>query len=95
MIPSRQRLELSLTGIVQGVTLRANVRRFCAQHGLNGYVKNEADGSVTLVVEGPSSNIDELIDWLKRQPIPWADISVNQITRRESPDKFREFKIIW
>jgi acylphosphatase len=36
--------------------------------GVNGYVQNEPDGSVTLHAEGEASAVDALIEWCKRGP---------------------------
>jgi acylphosphatase len=47
-----QRERLAFWGRVQGVGFRATTRRLAQRHGLVGWVQNEADGSVTMEIEG-------------------------------------------
>ncbi|MGE5507670.1 MAG: acylphosphatase [Chitinophagales bacterium] len=47
-----------LTGRVQGVGFRAAVSRCANQLGLDGYVRNNPDGSVTSVAEGSAEKLD-------------------------------------
>lgn len=46
------RCEIVFIGRVQGVGFRATAQRLADEHGVVGWVRNEADGSVRLVVEG-------------------------------------------
>lgn len=95
MTEINQRLELTLSGIVQGVTLRWNTQRFCRQAGLTGFVKNETDGTVTIVAEGDSASLDELVGWLNSQPIKQAEIRIIKQIRRPAYLTLRKFEIIW
>lgn len=55
-------------GKVQGVGYRAYVERNAIQLGLVGFVRNEADGSVVGVIEGPADVVDKLIERIKVGP---------------------------
>ena len=46
------RVRLDITGVVQGVGFRPTVARIAAEHGVNGFVYNDA-GSVHCELEGP------------------------------------------
>ena len=47
------RLSLRIRGRVQGVGYRAATRKQARALGLRGWVRNEQDGSVSVVAEGP------------------------------------------
>jgi acylphosphatase len=63
-----ERLEARIEGYVQGVGFRWFVAREAARLGLVGWVANEADGSLRVVVEGSSDALDDLLIGLHRGP---------------------------
>jgi acylphosphatase len=71
--------EIHVRGMVQGV----GFRYFCCTHartfGLAGWVKNDEDGSVIVMVEGERSAIKALIDELRIGP---ANASVSAVDIR-------------
>jgi acylphosphatase len=70
------RVEAVVRGRVQGVGFRWFVSRMGSRLELDGWVANEADGSVRVVAEGPTSALDELIQALERGP---AGASVSEV----------------
>ena len=58
-------VELIFHGRVQGVGFRATVREHAEAIGLEGWVRNEADGTVRLMTEGPQEAIHGLLERLK------------------------------
>ncbi|WP_029683877.1 acylphosphatase [Thermotogota bacterium JGI 0000106-O11] len=50
----------NVRGIVQGVGFRHFVKNVARAIGVKGYVKNEMDGSVTIVAGGNSEQLNEL-----------------------------------
>jgi len=52
-------------GKVQGVGFRYEAKMLAEKHNLVGWVENNNDGSVTLVLEGLKNDIQSLIDGLK------------------------------
>jgi len=52
-------------GKVQGVGFRYAAKMLAEKHNLVGWVKNNDDGSVTLIVEGLEKDIENLINTLK------------------------------
>lgn len=57
--------ELKVSGIVQGVGFRWYVERIAKKLGILGFVKNEIDGTVSVVAEGDLEKIKELIKYIK------------------------------
>lgn len=55
-------------GKVQGVYYRASTKAKADELGLQGFVMNQADGSVLIVVDGPVDKITRLFEWCKRGP---------------------------
>ncbi|MCH7594286.1 MAG: acylphosphatase [Chloroflexi bacterium] len=66
-----------LSGSVQGVGFRAWTRLESLRLGLNGYVRNRADGSVEIVASGDRTALEELLTRLRRGPPAGAVLSVD------------------
>jgi len=65
---SKSRLQASIDGRVQGVSFRYHTVRRARDLGLTGYVRNEPDGTVTVVAEGQRSDLEELLSFLRVGP---------------------------
>lgn len=63
-----KRLTATVRGRVQGVSFRYYVREEARQLGLRGWVRNESDGSVTVVAEGPEDRLNRLLAFVHRGP---------------------------
>jgi len=61
-----KRLSANITGRVQGVSFRYYTQREAIRIGVSGWVKNEANGSVSVVAEGSQAALEELLVFLKR-----------------------------
>lgn len=57
-----------VSGKVQGVFFRASTQEEAQRLNLRGWVKNEADGSVRIEVEGKSQALRQFIQWCHRGP---------------------------
>ena len=62
------RVQLKVTGRVQGVFFRASTVAQAQHLGLTGWVANAPDGSVELIAEGTRARLEELITWCRRGP---------------------------
>ncbi len=49
------------SGRVQGVGFRFTAHRMAGRHQLTGYVRNLPDGSVEMLAQGPSKDVDDCI----------------------------------
>lgn len=79
-----QTKKIRVTGKVQGVYFRASAKQQAMNLGLNGFVKNETDGSVYLEVEGEGQAIDEMVNWCKKGPglARVSDVAVEKKAQR-------------
>lgn len=62
------RMRVIAEGRVQGVFFRDSTRREAERRGVNGWVRNLADGRVEAVFEGPSEAVQELVEWARHGP---------------------------
>ena len=60
MGPSKT-IDLTITGRVQGVSYRVAVRSLAIKASLTGYARNNSDGTVTVVAQGPDKKLEEFI----------------------------------
>ena len=87
----RTRVRLFVSGRVQGVFYRANTREAAAERGVDGWVRNLADGRVEAVFEGPERAVEELIEWCHGGS-PAARVDDVEVTYEE-PEGERGFDI--
>ena len=82
---------LIVSGRVQGVFFRDNVRRKALELGLKGYAKNLPDGNVEVVAEGSENKLNGLIEFIKKGP-GISRVKNIQIKHKE-PENFKNFEI--
>ncbi|WP_394769942.1 acylphosphatase [Lacisediminihabitans sp.] len=62
------RVRVIVRGRVQGVGYRWSARIAAERLALGGFATNRPDGSVLVEAEGPSADVDALLDWLRQGP---------------------------
>ncbi len=82
---------LIVSGKVQGVFFRANVRNKANELELKGYAKNLDNGDVEVVAEGSEEKIKELIDFIRKGP-GIASVAGVQVKHKE-PESFKNFEV--
>ncbi|MGH3413694.1 MAG: acylphosphatase [Marmoricola sp.] len=60
---SARALDVTVTGLVQGVFFRARCAEEADRLGVTGWVSNEYDGSVAGHFEGPPRAVEALVEW--------------------------------
>ena len=55
-------------GLVQGVFFRDTTRRLAESHGVAGWARNNADGTVEAVLEGSPDAVERLVAFAHRGP---------------------------
>ena len=69
--PTRERREISVRGIVQGVGFRPFVYALARKHGLSGMVRNDAEG-VRIEVEGAPEELERFVLAIREDAPPLA-----------------------
>ena len=64
----KKHFSIRISGLVQGVFLRASTKTKADAYCIKGYVKNERDGSVYVEAEGEDKNLEEFIRWCRTGP---------------------------
>jgi acylphosphatase len=59
---------IRVNGKVQGVYFRQSAKEKSIELGINGWVRNEEDGSVYMEVCGNLESLDKLTEWVKDGP---------------------------
>ena len=63
-----------VSGRVQGIGYRDSCRHQAQQHGVTGWVRNRADGTVEAHLEGPLDAVDAVLRWCRQGP-RWAEVT--------------------
>ncbi|WP_394211956.1 acylphosphatase [Enterovibrio calviensis] len=61
-------IKASVSGRVQGVGFRFHTAHEGLKLSLSGFARNEADGTVTVLMCGDEKNINALLVWLEHGP---------------------------
>lgn len=88
-----RRVSIAVTGRVQGVGFRAATQEQALRLGLQGYVKNAADGRVLALAEGEAEAVARFLDWCRQGP---RLASVEQLEVQEEtplPGEFVGFRV--
>jgi len=70
-------LHVIVSGRVQGVWFRASTQQQATDMGVEGWVRNLADGSVEIFMQGGDSSVDRLLSWCYQGPEGANVISVD------------------
>lgn len=86
------RVHIRVKGRVQGVGFRFECQRLAIQMGLQGWVKNLADGSVEIVAEGEQARLDRLAQWSRRGPAG-AYVEICHVSSEPPTGEIRTFEV--
>ena len=89
-----RRLEMRIHGRVQGVFFRAETRRAARAFGVVGMVRNEPDGAVHVIAEGPESVLRQLKTFCHKGP-PSAIVHDVEESWQKPTGSFHEFEITY
>jgi len=85
------RIRVVYSGNVQGVGFRATARSLAKGLPVKGFVKNLQDGSVELLAEGDSTDLDSLLERIRSRLS--AHIRDAQIERGVAKGEFKDFSV--
>ncbi len=85
------RRRVFISGFVQDVWFRATTAKHAVRAGVDGWVRNLADGRVEAVLEGTEDAVNEMIDFCSRGP-EMARVDRIEVLE-ETPENLEGFKI--
>ena len=88
----KSKVQVIISGRVQGVWFRANTKNKAEQLGITGWVRNTNDGKVEALFEGEDDNIKEMIEWCKHGPT-MAKVTDVRVKRNPDQDECNSFSI--
>ena len=86
------RVRLIIEGKVQGVWFRDSALKKAVELGVNGWIKNNPNGSVEAVIEGKDHKVREMITWCHKGP-PAANVTKVIKTEEDHMDNYSYFSI--
>lgn len=92
MVEKKVRAHLIISGRVQGVFFRAETRGAAQRFGVQGWVRNQADGTVEALLEGTEDSVRQAIEWCRQGP-PRARVTDVQIAWEAYRGEFDGFAI--
>ena len=81
-----------ISGRVQGVCFRAYAAEEARRLGLNGWIRNLADGRVEVLAEGPRPDVEAMLSWC-RQGSPYAHVENVEVRWESAAEGGRGFRI--
>ena len=88
----KKRLQLKISGLVQGVFYRVHARDEAQRLGLKGWVRNCTDGSVEALAEGTEDLLKEFASWCE-QGSPSARVDQVERSWSVAKEKFDDFSV--
>ena len=86
------RAHVIFKGRVQGVWFRAHTKGKADEMEVTGWVRNNPDGSVETVFEGPEESVKAVIDWCQTSQ-PHAIVSAVEVQWKGFSGGFQGFDI--
>lgn len=85
-------LEVVVRGLVQGVGYRAATVRQAHAHGICGWVRNQDDGTVQALIQGPPDQIDRMLEWMRHGPpaARVAELTYDNAASERRYDRFEQ-----
>jgi len=91
-MPQKARVNIFVSGLVQGVFFRSETKNRAEEFGLFGWVRNLTDGRVEILAEGDKEKLEKLVEWAKKGP-EIAGVDGFQVEWQEYKGEFKDFKI--
>jgi acylphosphatase len=92
MAADKAQVRMVVRGRVQGVFFRAATAQEARGLGLNGWVRNRADGAVEIRAEGARRNLEMLVVWANQGP-PAARVADVEVEWSEYAGTWNGFEV--
>ncbi len=83
-----------IKGRVQGVGFRWFTQTLAEKLGVFGWVRNNYDGTVEIIAQGPEDILDDFINKLKSGP-PSANVSSLEKEKRNIIKEYKNFQVAY
>jgi len=88
----RVRIQLNVTGKVQGVGYRISAKQQADHLSLTGWVQNQSNGTVEILAEGSQAQLDQFIKWAQSGP-RFADVEQVTLKNLTTDTEYDDFSI--
>ena len=83
----RRRVQVVISGRVQGVGFRMSCQRQAVELGVTGWVRNRWDGAVEALLVGAPAAVDQMLAWCHHGPPMAVVTDVAVIDAPDGPDE--------
>jgi len=90
----KARVHVLIEGRVQGVFFRAATRDEAQALGLQGWVRNRADGRVEALFEGDRPVVENMLAWCRKGP-PYAYVDHVEIDWQPYQGDLVDFRVVY
>lgn len=90
----KKRLQLKITGRVHGVTFRINAKSLADKLNIFGWVRNNKDGTVSILAEREENDLLQLIKWCQEGP-RHAKVKIVDVKKLKYIGDLEEFVILY
>ena len=87
-----QKINIKISGDVQGVLYRYSAVEKAQELGLFGWVKNTSNGRVEVVAEGSKDSLEEFIKWCRQGP-SFAKVNNIEVSWEKYKGEYATFEI--
>jgi acylphosphatase len=91
---NKVRARAVISGRVQGVFFRLETKRTAQSYGVSGWVKNQMDGTVAAIFEGPKDSVDAVLEWCRLGP-PHANVASVDVVWEDYKGEFKSFEVTY
>jgi acylphosphatase len=82
-----------VSGRVQGVGYRYFVRDAALRHGILGWVKNNPDGTVSIIAAGEREDLEEFLDEIRADGDPHIQVREIAVSWADATEEWKGFEI--
>ena len=86
---------MRVTGLVQGVGFRWTTQMIAQELGITGTVKNNPDGSVSIVAQGDELPLEHFIKKIKASPSVAVHVDHVDLKTIKKKKKFTRFSVVY
>ena len=91
----QDRVEITVKGVVQGVSFRLYTKRKAISLGLTGQVRNLANGDVEVIAEGKREQLVQLIKWLRNKGSPASHVTEVRVNWSKELENYTSFRVVF